>query len=490
MRRRLLALLVVAAALGALVMSGCGSSSSKKPADATATSLSYFPAQTPFVITVATKPSANAAAQENLLKRKLPMAQFGESALKSRLQQLGINYDQDVKPLYANPVVFGDESPSINAFQDNFLIVWVTKDEGKLNALLKKVGHLQSAGSHDGAKLYTTSGGALAVTGPTILFAKTLNNVTVALDRHASGGGVTSAQYNAALAGLPQDAAIHLFGSLSQILSTPQTAKARRIPWVAALRSYGVTFGYSQTGVTMQFRLDTGGTSLTSAQLPFAEGGTPPSVVAGLPIQAGLRDPSQIVSFVESAEQATSPQSYARFLKQEAKFRAKTGIDVNTLARQFQGDLVADSDSRTTLLRAAVSHPPLVSRFLAKVAKGAGGGPTKIKAVGGGFYQLSQGGRAALASVIGNQLVVGIPPHGGRIRPATLRSFASAPGAPLPGGSGALSFRISIPQLLAITQTNTSNAMARQIIALLGDLSGSMTATTGALTGSATLAIK
>jgi hypothetical protein len=76
------------------------------------------------------------------------------------------------------------------------------------------------------------------------------------------------------------------------------------------------------------------------------------------------------------------------------------------------------------------------------------------------------------------------------MHPATLRSFASAPAAPLPGASGALSFRVAIPQLLAITGTGASSPTTRQIISLLGDLSGSMTATTSALTGSATLAIR
>ncbi len=185
------------------------------------------------MITLATKPSASAKAEEQQLRAKLPQLTFAQGALMSKLQQVGINFNQDIKPLYANPIVFGDDSTSLTAFQDHFLIVWVTNDAGKLNALIKKAGHLQSAGSHDGAKLYTTAGGgALAVTGPTILFAKTTSDLTGALDRHAGGSGITESQYSSAVSGLPQDAAVHLYGNLAAVLSTPQAAQARRVPWV------------------------------------------------------------------------------------------------------------------------------------------------------------------------------------------------------------------------------------------------------------------
>src|ERR1700733_4900551 len=178
MRRRMLAL-TLGAVLAGLAIAACGSSSPGAPANPTATSLSYFPAQTPFVLTLATKPGAQAKAEEQQLRQKLPQLTFAQGALMSKLQQVGINFNQDIKPLYANPIVFGDDSTSLAAFQDHFLVVWVTNDASKLNALIKKTGHLQSAGSHDGAKLYTTAGGgALAVTGPPVLLAKTTADLT------------------------------------------------------------------------------------------------------------------------------------------------------------------------------------------------------------------------------------------------------------------------------------------------------------------------
>jgi hypothetical protein len=478
--------------LGAVALAGCGSSSSGAPADPLDTSLSYFPSRSPFVITLATKPSAQAAAEQKALQRRLPLASFGKAAVLSKLRQFGIDFDKDIKPLYGNPVAFGDASPSLQGFQNDFLIVWVTKDASKLQALLKKLRGLQSAGKRDGATLYSTSGAAFAVTGPTIVFGKSVSDVSAALDRHAHGGGVTSAQYANAVSGLPLDASVHIFGDLTTALSTPPAAKARRVPWVAALRSYGVSTGYSAGGITFKFRLDTGGATLSPSQLPFATGSTPANVVAGLPIQAGIRNPSQIFSFAEAAERAASPQSYAKFLRQQATLRRKTGIDVNTLINQFQGDLVVDSDTHETLVRAGVGDPATVSQLLAKLAaaKGGLGNGSSLKPLGGGLYSFTTSGRSGLLTVTKNQLVFGIAPQGQQMKAATLKAFAAAPGAPITGASGAVSFRVAVDQLLALTIKQAPNPVVREVLGLLGDFSGSMTAAPGAITGTAVLALK
>ncbi len=447
--------LTLGAVLAGLAIAGCGSSSPGAPANPTATSLSYFPAQTPFVHHAGHQAERPAKAEEQQLRQKLPQLTFAQGALMSKLQQVGINFNQDIKPLYANPVVFGDDSTSLARLP---------------GPLPDRVGHKrrQQAQRPDqedrplavrrqprrGQALHRPRAAARwPSTGPTILFAKTTADLTGALDRHASGGGITESQYSSAVSGLPQDAAIHLYGNLAAVLSTPQAAQARRVPWVAALRSYGATFGYSTSGLTIQFRLDTGGASLSPSQLPFASGTTPAAVVNGLPIQVGVRDPSQIITFILGADQAASPQSYANYLKQEATFKRKTGVDVATLASQFQGDLVVDSDTHTTLLRAGVADPAVVAKLLNKAGRRptADSGSTKVHPLGGGFYHLTESGRDGLLALIGNQLVFGLAPKGGQLRPATLRAFAAAPGTPLPGASGAFSFRLSLPQLLALT---------------------------------------
>jgi hypothetical protein len=73
---------------------------------------------------------------------------------------------------------------------------------------------------------------------------------------------------------------------------------------------------------------------------------------------------------------------------------------------------------------------------------------------------------------------------------STLRSFASAPAAPAAGANGAVSFRVSLSELIALETKNTQSPIVRQILGVLGDLTGSMSATTGALSGAATLSFK
>jgi hypothetical protein len=487
MRRVLL--LVLAAGV---VLAGCGSSSAGSAPDPLTTALSYFPTQSPFVMTVATKPSAQATAQQRRLLQRFPLAGVSEAAAMSRLQQLGINFNGDIKPLFGNPVVLGDADSSLQGFANGFLVAWVTNDPSKLDALVKKLHGLQSTGIHDGAKLYSASGAALAITGPTLLFARNAAELTSALDRHAQGGGVSSSQYATAISGLSSGASVHMFGDLAGVLSMPQAASARRVPWVAALRSYGATFGSTTSGVTIQFRLDTGGVSLSPSQLPFAAGASPANLVAGLPIEVGIRDPAQIADFVESAEQAASPQSYTKFLKQQATVRRKTGVDINGLISQFRGDLIIDSDTHTTLARAGIANPATVEAMLTKLgATNNGlGSNTRLRPLGAGVFATSHGARQTLIAVIRDQLVIGEPPTGGHLSAASLRSFASAPSAPVPGASGAFSFRISLSQLITLMAKPTMSPIARQLLGLLGDFSGSMAATPAAVTGSATIGLK
>ena len=43
----------------------------------------------------------------NAFAGRFPFASLGEAALKSKLQQSGVNYDGDIRPLLGNPVAFG-----------------------------------------------------------------------------------------------------------------------------------------------------------------------------------------------------------------------------------------------------------------------------------------------------------------------------------------------------------------------------------------------
>lgn len=484
--RRGLCLLVGLLALFAV---GCGSSKSTASSPLE-TELSYYPSSSPFVLSVMTDPSSTAVQNAMGLVKRFPLASFGESALTAKLDQVGIDYQSDIKPLLGDPLMFGTTGPTLSNANagSTYLVVWMTKDSKKLNALVPKLG-LHKVGTHDSATLYQAGGtSTFAVDDATILLAPTEAAAESALDRHGSAGGISSAQYKKAVSGLPQDSLIETLGNLTGVLAQPSAAKARAIPWVAAIRGYGASISASSTGLNFSYRLDTSGRSLTEDQVPLTTGTTPPNLVTSLPIAVGIQNPAHIFSFAESAVQATSPAQWAKFEKRQAQVRAKTGVDLTSLIKLATGSLVISSDTKATAGRAEVSDPSAADSALSKLVtlpSAALGQATTVSKLGAGFYEIKQPGGAPLnVGVVGNQLVIG------KATPAQLKAFAASPTSPASGARGSLAFRIGLAQVIALTQKGTPSEVAKTILNSLGDITGWASASTSALTGSATLAVK
>jgi hypothetical protein len=477
------------ALLCALAVAGCGSSKSAGSPNPVNTELSYFPANSPFVMSVVTDPNSSAVAGAHDLINDFPIASFGESALMQKLNQEGIDYENDIRPLFGNPLMFGltNSGISTSSGSSGVLVVWVTKDAGELNALLKKLGGFHSAGSHDGATLYSAGGSAtFAVDGATLVFGATSTVVDAALDRHAQGGGITSSQYAQALTGLPQNSLIEAFGNLAAVLARPAAAKASQVPWVSALRTYATSISANSSGLTFQYRLDTTGRQLTQAEVPLAPATVPPTLAGALPIAAGIEDPAHIVAFVESAEQASSPASYAKFLRRQARIRAKTGVDLNSVLKLATGSLMISSDTRATMGRVGLSNPAAAASALSKLMTqphSVFDKSTSVHRLGGGFYAINESHQTITVGVVGSQLLVG------KATPAQLRSFAAAPAAQAAGAQGSVAFQIALIQLLKITLKNALPKEAQGALGALGDITGWAAATPSALTGSATLAV-
>jgi hypothetical protein len=441
------------------------------------------------VMSLATDPNATSIKQAHALEGHFPIAAFGQSALMSKLNQLGINYQSDIRPLFGNPVTVGATTGTLSgSASSQFLVAWVTKDASKLTTLLKKLPNLKSSGSHAGATLYNTGSAAtVAVSGATLIFAATPAVVNAALDRHANGSGLSSAEVARETAGLPQDTLLETFGNLSAVLSTASSAKARAIPWVAALRGYGAAISATASGLTFQYHLDTTGASLNGSQLPFAPGSAAPSLIASAPISVGIHDPAQIFAFVEGAEQATNPAKYAKFLKRQAALKAKTGTDLNSFLQLLTGDLVLASDTHTTIGRVSVGDPAAATQALSKLASTSNGlfpNASSVKKLGGGVYSVRSGKRPIDLGVIGNQFVVG------NTGPAQLRAFAVAPATPAAGARGAVAFRVALTQVLHLALKKAPPKIVQTILASLGDLTGSSSSSPSGINGTASIAIK
>jgi hypothetical protein len=489
-RRLLICLASAACAIGAL--SGCGSSSpgSGSPASTPAVqALSYFPPATPFVMTVATAPASQSIKQAQTLERRFPTYAVAATALFARLSQLGIDYNQDVRPLFGNPIALGAVGTSglTGSQVPPFVAVWVTKSAARLTALIGKLHGLRVTGAYDGAKLYSVGSYALAVSGPTVVFARSAQVLDAALARHAHGQGITSADYARAMTGISSQSVIEMFGHLSSVLAAPSAAKARQVPWVAALRAYGVSVSAAPTGLTIRFHLDTTGKALTASQLPIAGGSAAPGMAGSLPIQAGIRDPSQIINFILATLKQTEPAGYAKLVRNEASLKRRAGIDIGAQANLLTGNLNVASDTRTTVARAQVSNVSAAGKLLSKLSapgSGASGGKAYgLTAIGGGFYTITSSKPKLTIGLVGNELLLG------RATPAELRAFGATPteGGP---DTGSVTFRIALPQLLAIALRHAPSPTEQQLLGLIGDLTGAASATPTGLTGTATLGLK
>jgi hypothetical protein len=203
-----------------------------------------------------------------------------------------------------------------------------------------------------------------------------------------------------------------------------------------------------------------------------------------MPITVGVQDPAHIFRFAESIEQATSPSGWAKFQARQANARKKTGVDLESIFNLLSGGLIIGSDTHTTVARAQVSDGAAAARDLAKLASDPTAffaSATKVKKVGGGFYELRQGRTTITVGVAGSQLLVG------KASPAQLKAFAAAPTSPAPGAQGSVAFRVGLTQLLQLALKQAPPQIVRSLLSSLGDLSGWLASSPSGTVGAATL---
>jgi hypothetical protein len=450
-----------------LLLTGCGQSSSAAPSAVT-TALSYFSSATPVA---------------KALEKSEPDFTLVKADLFSLLARAGVNYNQDVKPLFGNPIAFGLGTPVSAGTAPSFLLAWQTKSATALSHLAGDLHGVTKTSTRDGATLYSIKEVAFAVDGPLLLVARSPTNLIAALERHRAGGGFTAAEYASDMTGLPHSA-LQVAGDLQSVLDTPRTAQARKIPWVAALTGYGVSVGGTANSGTLRFRVNTSGHPLSPSQLPIASGDQAPSLAlsGGIPISFGLRDPAQVWSFIQGAERAADPSAAAKLLAQERTARRRSGVDIDGFLSSLTGDVQVASDGTRTLARISVSPTTVASweKLLAHPGDG-----TRSDPLGGGFYGLRESGTTTLtAGSVGDELLLG------KATPAQLMRFSHVASTPS-RSTGAVAFKISLSDLikLALARAGNTNPLAAQLTSAFGALTGALQASPEALTGSATVQI-
>ena len=493
--RRVRRLLTVApAVLTVLAVAACGSSVTRGAGSSpVASALSYFPSASPLVATIATDPHGASARQLRSAQSRVPAIGLAKTALFNELAKTGVDYNRDVRPLFGNPMAIGVASTTLTGQHPPFLLAWQTRDRVALKRLVAKLPGLTPDGTADGATISTVHGlGALAVDGSRVLLSDRPAEIRAALDRHAAGSGFSAAQYAHDTGGVATGGAVTIVGNLTDTLAQPRAAQARKVPWVAALRGYGATVSATGTRVSVRFHLDTTGRALTAAQLPIAAGPAAPGLAGVLPVAAGLRDPAQLWQFVIAAERAISPGSYAALVREERRARAYDGFDVERFVAMLSGDLQLTSDGHTTIACVPLSDPAVARAMFTRLMRRppptgphGSGAPAHITSLGGGLYRVRESGSGSVVvGVLGNQFVVG------RASPAEVRAYARTRSTAAAGPTGALAFRVDVANLVKLSETHRTSSTERAVLAMLGDVTGSVDGSTSGLTGIAELAIR
>jgi hypothetical protein len=464
---------VALATLTVLVLAACGSSSHAGSAAVNA-ALSYFPQTTPFVATVDTKlPAASA--------RALTSAENGETssalvkaAVFSKLAQLGINYNRDLKPLFGNPIAVGVGGLKVSGSATPLLVAWQTDSATALAHLLTDLKGVTKTGTHDGATMYTLGPAALATHGALLLISDNAATISTALDRHRAGVGFSSAEYARDTQGLPSGE-VSIVGDLQSALTTPKTAQARKVPWVAAITGYGAALNATRHAVSVRFRLNTGGRTLSAGQLPIASGGQAPGLAGSLPIEVGLRDPAQVYAFLFDATRSTGGDAYAKLLRKERTAQTQTGVGIDSFLRSLTGTLQVTSNGHETIACLPVSAADTATweKLLADPPNHNASSP-----LGDGFHRVREtDGTTVVGGVVGDELVVG---H--RATVAQEQAYAHTT-ATRDGGQGAVALRIALGPLIAENLHSAPSPIATKLLSAIGDLTASAQVSPQALTG-------
>jgi hypothetical protein len=402
MRRRLTIVAITACA--AALLAGCNGDDSS--GGALESSLAYVPSNTPFAVAIDTDVDGDQYQALDDILGRFP----GGDAIKQQLQQRleegdpPLSYEDDVKPLLGNPFVVSATDPASflgNSEENDFVAVIQVEDPDALDRVIEKTDP-HERGEVAGATVYEDDGSFFAVEDDMVAFAASQELLESALERADGDDHLDLDTFERSLDGLPEEALARIYVDLQALIEQdPDAEAARRVEWVAALRTVGMTASAAGDAVDVEFNLRTEGGDLSDEDLPLAPGEEAAQVVR-IPgeIGFGLRDPSQVVTFFESAFQTLEPQSFGEYETGKRAISQRFRIDVDEdLFGQLTGDLsVSVAVNGGFGARAEVADPDAFAETVDRLARalpqlGAGLGVTDVTRRGGLYAaRLSDGG--------------------------------------------------------------------------------------------------
>ena len=405
-----------------LAISACGGDSGGSGAGPLDNALGYLPADAPLVVAIDTDVDGAQFRAVGRIVGKFPFAGQVENQLKERIEAGGdFDYERDLKPLLGNEFVVG--ATDVRAVIDrsgankDFVGAIQVKDKDKLEAAIEKEG-ADETGETAGAKVYGRGeGGTFAIEDDVLIVANTEANLKDALEQRDADDRLTAETFDKGTEGLPDEALVRVYGNLQKLIaSDPDTADARKVKWIGALRAFGATASAEKDEIAVRFKVGTDEGELADEDLPLAAGDeSPPALDIPNEIGAGLRNPAHVFRFGESVAQAVDPSDYADYQRAKATQERRLGIDIDEdLIDQLRGatslsvSTGGDAGARVELDDATAFRRTLAKaeRNLPEVISSSGGSPTRLTKRGD-FRELSSadGDRVAYGVVDGALVV-------------------------------------------------------------------------------------
>jgi hypothetical protein len=371
-------------------------------------SLAFVPEGTPFVVALDTDLEGDQYDAVQAILDRFPGDIDLQRLLAGQVEGggEGISFEKDVKPLLGNPFVVS--AADVTSFvgdseaDNDFVAAVEVKDTDALDRLIEKTDPAKQ-GESGGATLYGDEGTSFAVDDEMVVFAGSRELLEAALERADGGDHFDAGDFEDSLADLPEEPLARIYFDVQRLIAQdPDTKAARRVEWVDALSTLGMTASVEKDEVDVEFNLRADGKDLDDEDLPLAAGDESPEIVQRRgELGFGVRDPSQIVSFVESALQAVEPGTFGDYETGKQAISQRLGVDVDRdLFEQLTGDMsVSLAVDGSFGARAEVGEPAAFRRTVDKVAGalpdlGSGLGVTGTRRAGELYEaRLAEGGR-------------------------------------------------------------------------------------------------
>jgi hypothetical protein len=383
--------------------------------------------------------------------------------------------------------------------QDEFVAAIEAADADRLETLIERDGP-ERVGEAEGATIFQDSDGdAFAIEGATLVVAGTRELLDEALLQRDADDRLTEDAFEERVEGLPEDAAVRATADLQALLEAdPETAPAREVAWVGALRDLGISASFSADAVDLDFRVSTEG-DLAEEDLPLAAGEeSPPVIDAESEIGVGLRGLAQIVRFGESTAQTVDPAGFGEYNTAKETIERQLDIDIDEdLLAQLEGNVSATVAVGNGFgVRSELEDPKAFEQTLERLApalpgilESSVGGPVRLRPPGGGreLYELALPGGGAFAfGVVDETFVLSD-------RPERAASLAGAETVTPEGAEGSVALSADAEQVASqvLAQLGTGipgGALGSAfVLGPLGQLTGSVVTETDGITGNVRL---